>query len=144
MPQTLGTDPGSGINGTGTTLQGASTGALGMITRIGISGMESQSVDITTMNCPNKWKKFIAGLKDARTLDIDLIYEKTGTAQMMAALGHANEDWTVTFPDTSTFVANGFIQRLGGESPHDNKVTQRLTIQLSGSPRWYNASSSGS
>ncbi len=137
MPEVLGTDPGTGISGFGTKLQGATQGAIGMITKITIVGQEADEYDVTTMNAPSKYKKFIAGLIDAKEITLELIYEPTNMAVLLAAVGAANENWTVTFPDTCTFVCSGHIKNLGTPIPFNDKITQTATIRLSGPPTFH-------
>jgi predicted secreted protein len=140
MSEVLGTDPGSGLSGFGTTLQGATTGVLGMITRINLSGFEVAQIDVTTMNSPGRWRQFVAGLKDARDMAIDLVYERVNMTVIMAALGAANESWTIAFPDGSTFVVSGHISRMGTQIPFDDKISQTITIKFNGAPVWNAAS----
>lgn len=134
MPQVKGTDPGDGIDGYGTTLVGATLNAIGMITRVSLSGCDADMIDITTMNTTGKWKRFIAGLKDAKDVSFDLVYEKANMATLLGGLGGAAEVWTIEFPDGSTFACSGVIQHLGTTSPNGDKITQTLTIKFSGQP----------
>lgn len=135
MPQVLGTDPGAGCLGVGTTLQGATFGPMGMIVRVGLPGPQvNQDIDVTTMNVVEKWMAFIAGLKNAGEVNLDLVYHKTNQASVMTALGGANESWTITLPDGSTFVCSGYLKGVGATIPHDDKITQTVNLKLSGKP----------
>jgi predicted secreted protein len=134
MPEVLGTDPGSGISGMGTTLQGSVTGPIGMITKLGLAGQDTTDIDITTMNAASKWKRFVSGLKDSKELSLELLYEPTNSAKVLASLGGANEVWTITFPDTCTFVQTGYIKSLGMQIPMDDKISQACVIRMSGPP----------
>lgn len=137
MPtEVLGTDPGDGIEGIGTTLNGAVSGAIGMITKISIEGAEADEIDVTTMNSPGKWRKFIAGLKDAKGINLELVYHKVNMTKVIALVGGDNENWVITFPDGSTLTNKGFVKKLGTAIPFETKVTQQATIRLSGPPTW--------
>ena len=125
-----------GISGFGATLSGASTGAIAQITSISVSGMEVDDLDVTTMLSPNGWKEFVAGLKDASEIALQLLYFKTAHNTIQGALGSANEAWTVTLADSATFVCSGYIKSLGIESPMEDKMTQSCTIKLSGEPEF--------
>lgn len=141
MSEALGVDPGDGISGFGTTLQGASTGVVGMITRAALAGFDvDNDIDITTMNSPQKWKRFISGLKDAKEVSLDLVYEKANMVVILGALGSANEAWTVVLPDGSTFVCSGYVKHIGTEIPMGDKIGQTLTIRFSGVPTFHAAS----
>lgn len=136
----LGTDPGDGIIGLGTTLHGSVTGDVGMIQKIGIDGQEADEVDITTMNATDRYKKIITGLIDAKGATLDLVYESSTMAQVLDAVGGANEDWTITFPDGATFVVSGFVKKVGTTVPYETKITQSVILRFSGPPT-YNAAS---
>lgn len=138
--QVAGTDPGTGISGYGTTLDGASTGVIGMINRINVAGAQIDLIDVSTANSPGKWKQFIAGMKDAREIQIELVYHKSNMSVLLAAFGGANEEWTITFPDGSTLVSQGFINGLGTSIPFNDKITQSVTLKLSGPSTFYEGS----
>lgn len=123
-----------GIKGFGTTLSGATTGAIAQITSIGVPGMEVDDIDVTTMLSTNGWKEFVAGLKDAGEITLQLLYHKTLTNTIEGRLGEANETWTITFPDSATFACSGYVKSLGIESPMEDKISQSCTIKLSGEP----------
>ena len=131
MPQVLGTDPGVGISGFGCTLKGASTGVLGMIDKVALDGVEVDPIDISTMNNAQAYKTFIAGMKDAKSVTFDLVYEPKNTASIMTALG-VTDTWTIKLPDTCTFVGSGFITKLGTQVPKGDKISQSMTIKYSG------------
>lgn len=137
MAEVLGTDPGTGISGFGTTVQGASTGPIGMLTKVTIEGAEVAEIDVTTMNALGRWMKFVAGLKDAKEITLEIIYEKVNMGILLAAVGGAVENWTVTFPDGSTYVNSGFIKKVGVASPHNDKITQPVTLRLVGPPTFH-------
>jgi predicted secreted protein len=44
----------------------------------------------------------------------------------------AAEQWTITFPDTSTWVASGFMTDFSLNAPFDEKMTFSATIKLTG------------
>lgn len=134
MSEALGTDPGNGIKGYGTTLQGSIAGPIGMITKLNFDGQDVTDIDITTMNSVGGWKKFIAGLKDSKMLNLDLLYEPTNTKLLIGLVGGANQNWTVTFPDTCSMVVSGYLKSLGTAIPIDDKISQTAAFRLSGPP----------
>ncbi len=133
MPETLGTDPGTGIAGVTTTLSGSVAGAIGMITKANLAGAEAEEYDVTTMNGVNHYKRFISGLIDTKDLSLELIYEPTNMNLLLVAYGVV-QNWTVTFPDGSTFVCSGFVKNVGEQIPVGDKITQTATIRFTGPP----------
>lgn len=123
-----------GISGYNTTLTGSVTGKVGQLTKLGINGMEVNDIDVTWMESPERWREFIAGLKDAKEIQCEALYEKANMAMLLAALGDVNEDWTILLPDGSIFMCEGYIKTLGAAIPMDDKISQPLNIKLSGKP----------
>lgn len=142
MAETAGTDPGVGISGFGTRLSGATTGPIGMITKIMIDGQEVDDIDVSTMNSPGRYKQFVSGMIDPKELSLELVYERINMATILAKVGGVNEVWTVTFPDASTWVQTGHIKKLGTAIPYNDKISQTVTLKMSGAPV-FNAASGG-
>jgi hypothetical protein len=136
MAESLGTDPGTGRIGYGSTLQGSATGVIGMITKITIDGIEAADIDVTTMNSPGRFMQFITGLKDPKNMTLELIYESINMGILINAVGNPNETWTVKFPDSSTYAQAGHIKSVGAAIPYNDKITQPVTLRMSGAPTW--------
>ena len=129
-----------GISGYGTTFSGSVTGDIGFVRSVSVGGMSAGDINISHLDSPGAWEEFIAGMKDAGDISLDVVYERTNHAALQAALGGSNENWTITFPDGSTFVCSGYINNLGVESPREDAITQSVSIKLSGAPT-FNAAS---
>ena len=123
-----------GIGGFGTTLSGVVVTDIVQITNLSIPGIDITSLDVSTMASTNGWKEFIAGMVDAGEIVLQLLYEGGNHAAIQGAVRAANEVWTITLPDGSTFACDGFIQNLGLEVPMDGTITQSCNIKLSGEP----------
>lgn len=121
------------LHGYGTTLSGSVSGTIAEIRSIGLPDQKVDDIDVTTMASPDKYKQFIAGLIDAGVITMQLLYTKAVYLQVQNALG-TSQTWTITLPDGSTFVGNGYINAQGGESPHDEKISQTVGLKLSGKP----------
>lgn len=121
-------------HGHGTTLSGATTGAIAQILSIGLPDQKVDDLDVTTMASTNKFREFIPGLKDAGTLKLELLYEKANYQKVQNALGGTPEVWTITLPDGSTFTCTGYINANSGDSKMEDKITQSVTMKISGQP----------
>lgn len=127
-----------GTHGHGTTLAGTgSAGTVGNIITI-TNTQTRDSIDFSTMESTDKFREFISGMADAGELTLTVNYDgsDSGVANSLNAdfQGGTTSQWTVTFPDTSTWVCNGFITNLGHAIPFDDKITQDVTIKLTGKP----------
>lgn len=125
-----------GTHGHGTTLSGSTAGTIGNIMNVNISGRTRDAIDITTMDSTDKFREFISGMADEGELTCEVNYDgsNSGIADALDTSYQSGtaETWTVTFPDTSTYVCSGFITNLGIADPFEDKITQSLTIKLTG------------
>lgn len=126
-----------GTHGHGTVLEGATSGVIGNIINVD-TDKSTDVIDISTMDSTSKFKEKIAGMHDAGDITLTINYD--GSAAGVANALHAAlltgtaEAWTITYPDTSTDVITGFISGLGTADPFDDKITQTVTIALTGVP----------
>jgi len=123
-----------GTLGYGTTLSGATTGAIGEIVDVGLPDQTVDDVDVSTSDSPDKFMEFIPGMINAGQISLQLVYEKANYNTVQGALGADPEIWTITFPDGSTFACSGYIKANGGSSPIKDKIGQSVTLKLSGKP----------
>jgi len=131
-----------GISGFGTTLTGATTGAIAEILSVSLDGQEVSDLDGTTMDSTNRWKEYFAGLKEPGELSLELLYEDDNFEAIQAALGGENEVWTVALPDGASFSSDGYLKANGFASPHDERILQSVTLKLSGEPTFVEVSGS--
>ena len=123
-----------GISGFGVTLSGASTGSIAQIIGLEIPGMEADDIDVSSGESTGRWREYIAGMKDAGELSLDLLYEEDNFDAIQDSFAGDSEVWTVTLPDGATFVCSGYIKSNGIAVPMDDKVSQSATLKLSGVP----------
>lgn len=122
----------AGISGHDTIVVGSVAGAIGNLTGLSIPGIEVTTLETSVMGAANSWKTFIAGMKDAGEVTLDLLFLASEADTLHDNVGLPNEDWTVTFADGSIFTCSGFIQKVGEENPMDGLIAQSATIKLSG------------
>jgi len=79
---------------------------------IGEIGVESDEIDVTTLDSTGGYKEFIAGFKDAGEVSLEgIIKSETAMAAMLAlAESQAIEEWTIETPSGSTWVFDGFVK----------------------------------
>ncbi len=127
-----------GILGHGTTLAiGVTT--IGNIQSITGPNQTRDSIDVSTMDSVNKWREFIPGRLDAGEITFTVNYDGAsgGTANdLNTKLTAVASTILVTFPDTSSFSCSGFVTGLGHAIPFDDKITQDITIKLTGVPTY--------
>ena len=122
----------------------SSATAIGNIQQITWDGQTRDSVEITTMSSPDKTKEFIPGLSDPGELSADINCDPTsgGTSNdLNTFFTNGTQYWFVALPrqDGATtqgayWYAAGFLTKPDGLSvPDDDKITQSLTVKLTGS-----------
>jgi len=122
----------TGLHGHGTTLAIGGS-AVGQIISISGPNMTRDSIEITNMGSTNKWREFIPGMLDAGECTADVVYDGTAVATFLAAqLTQTAQTITVTFPDTGTWAASGFLTSLGHSIPYDDKVSQSVGMKFTG------------
>lgn len=139
--ETLGTDPGIGESSQHTTFAGAACGPIGMIVGYNIEGGEKTELDITTLNNVSGWMTFIQALKDPKTIQLDLLFDPGNMNVLMTSFAEtANDTYTATFPDGSTYVQAGFCKKVGVQGKMNEKITQSVVFRMSGPPEFNTAS----
>jgi predicted secreted protein len=125
-----------GQSGKNTILAGGAVGTVGNIINIGGPSQTRDSIDISTMDSADDVREFIAGMIDSGEITFTCNYDgsASGTADKLniAFLAGTAEVWTITIPGPSIFACSGFITALGPAIPFDDKITQDVTIKLSG------------
>ena len=120
------------IIGHGTTLSGSVSNAIGEVITMGTSASRD-AVDVSSMDSANQYRQFIAGMQDAGEITAEINYVAAEVNVLETALEtEAAETWTITFPDTNTYVASGILTGLDLGVPFDDKVTASITIKLTG------------
>jgi predicted secreted protein len=122
----------TGYHGHGTTFSIGGT-SVGQIVSISGPNLSRDSIDISNMGSTNKWKEFLPGMLDAGECTIELIYDGTTVATLLAAqLTASASTMVVTYPDNGTWSAAGFITSLGHSVSFDDAVKQSVGVKFTG------------
>ena len=116
-----------------TTIADAS-GNIANVDSIGDISLSADEIEDTTYGS-NGWKTFVQGLKDGGTFDLVLNYDSTDTSnnRLITAFNSGEStQYTVTFPDASTFIFTAFVSGVGIAVPKDEKVQRTFTMRIDG------------
>jgi len=108
---------------------------IGNITSISGPNQSRDSVDISTMDSTAKWREFIPGMIDAGEITFDVNYDGSAAGEankLNTAFTAVASEIIVTLIDGSLFTCDGFVTALGTAIPFDDKITQSITIKLTG------------
>jgi predicted secreted protein len=107
------------------------------LTSIGEIGIESDEIDVTTLDSTGGYKEFIAGFKDAGEVSLEgIIKSETALASMITlADSQSVEEWTIETPSGSTWVFDGFVKTFKeSESSVDGVRGFSGSVRISGQP----------
>ena len=121
------------------------SGNIANVDSIGDISLSADEIEDTTYGS-NGWKTFVQGLKDGGTFDVVLNYDSTDTSNnrlITAFNAGTSTQYTVTFPDASTFIFTAFVSGVGIAVPKDEKVQRTFTMRIDGktAPAFSEASS---
>ena len=127
----------------GTSLTKTKSGAeatdtvIGNLTSIGEIGIESDEIDVTTLDSSGGYKEFIAGFKDAGEVSLEgiLATEVAFNAMVVLAGSQAEEEWTIESDTGSTWVFDAFVKMFKeGEATVDGVRGFTGSLRISGAP----------
>ena len=120
-----------GIVSKGTTIAGATTTPIGQVTNITMGGGSVSIIDTSTLASTSRTK--LAGISEAGTIEVEARYTQAGADKILDNVAQANEVFTVTFSDSSTWVCTGFISSTPQiTAAMDDAVNMSFSITLTG------------
>jgi len=109
------------------------------LTSIGEIGVESDEIDVTTLDSSSGYKEFIAGFKDAGEVSLEGIIKSEDAMEAMLALAESQvvEEWTIEAISGSNWVFDGFVKSFKeGEGTVDGVRGFSGSIRVSGKPTY--------
>src|ERR1700679_1240768 len=96
-------------------------------------------VEATTMDNPNAFKEYIAGLRDAGPITFQLATDPADTGFQHVIQDWVNgilRDWQIVLSDTGAtgFSFSAFVKDFAFKAPIDGLATVDATLQISGKP----------
>ena len=106
---------------------------IGEVTSISLPELGVTDIDVSSFDSASNFMEFVGGSIDPGVIDIELNYDASEDTLLLAALGDANEVWQITFPDSSIWKSDGYVNKIGGGSTAPNdKVSRVASIKCSG------------
>jgi predicted secreted protein len=127
----------TGVLGHGTTLTGTTSGVIGNIISLSVSGRTRDMVDISTFDSTDKFREYIAGFADEGELTAEVNFDDgaISTAINTAYQAATSQTWTVDF-GTKTWAITGIVTGFNIDVPHDGKQSMSITIKATGKGTW--------
>lgn len=118
---------------------------IGGLTSIGEVGVESDEIDVTTLDSTGGYKEFIAGFKDAGEVALAGFIKDTDSSQAMfnLATSQSIEKWTIATPDGATWAFDAFVKSFKeAEATVDGVRGFSASLRISGEPTYTPAGAS--
>lgn len=128
------------VRNMGTTLTNLTDSlVIGDLTSIGEIGIESEEIDVTTLDSADDFKEYIAGSKDAGELSFEGIVKSETAIGAMYSLANGRDlkSWEIETPSGSTWTFTGFVKSFKeGEASVDGVRNFTGSIRISGAPTY--------
>ena len=125
------------------TAQSATWTQIANLTSIGEVGIESDEIDVTTLDSTGDFKEFIGGAKDGGTIDLEgNIVTDAGLTQLYTLAGSRDiKSFKIEYPlktgetTAAYWTVSGYISKCkDGEKTVDGLLTFSASIRVSGAP----------
>lgn len=116
------------------TLEGTYT-TIAEVNSITGPGMSKDTIDVTSLDSTDGYREFIAGFKNAGTVQLSMNFTNRSYVQAKADFDSDNVVYyRIVFPDAAVTVITfaGLVTELPITVPTDDKVTLDVTIQITG------------
>jgi predicted secreted protein len=128
------------FSGVGTLFQRSATingvyATIAEVNSITGPGMSKDTIDVTSLDSTDGYREFIAGFKNAGTVQLSMNFTNRSYLAMKADFDSDNVVYyRIVFPDTAVTVISftGLVTELPITVPTDDKVTMDVTIQITG------------
>jgi len=138
------------ISGVGTLFRrwsGAAWVNIAEITQISGPGKTRETIDVTSLDSTGGYREFIAGFRDAGNIQLTMNFSRS-TYELMNDDFESDEvqNYEIVLPDgeTTSLEFEGLVTELPLEIVGDDKITNTVTIKVTGQPTINSGSGSGS
>ena len=138
------------ISGVGTLFRrwsGTAWVNIAEITQISGPGKTRETIDVTSLDSTGGYREFIAGFRDAGNIQLTMNFSRS-TYELMNDDFESDEvqNYEIVLPDgeTTSLEFEGLVTELPLEIVGDDKITNTVTIKVTGQPTINSGSGSGS
>lgn len=103
------------------------------ITSIGGPGKSKDTIEVTHLNSPDKYREYIGGLKDGGDLPLSMNYtEATYDKMNLDFEADEAQQYQIVLTDQKTFEFEGFVTELSLGIDTGDKISADCTIKITG------------
>lgn len=112
---------------------------LARVTEINAPSLSRETADVTHLKSTDRYREFIGAMRDGGEVSFTLIYNPANTTHqslMTDFEGNVAVDYRITFSDDDAYrwTFQGFITGLETPIAMEDKVSQSVTIKITGKP----------
>lgn len=119
-------DPGTGTYAT-----------LAEVTSVTPPNLQRDTIDATHMLSTERYREFIAGLRDGGECSIEMNFVPGGSAMTFLLADFASNSavpYKIVFPNSQAWTFDAFVTDIGPEAPLDDKMVNSITFKITGKP----------
>jgi predicted secreted protein len=104
------------------------------VTSIDVLDIEVDTIDVSSHSSVGQWREFVAGMKDAGELSMEINYDPAVHGTIFAEIGAAAKRHKITLPDSgaATVEFNAIVTGFTTGAPYDDKLTGTITLKVTG------------
>lgn len=116
------------------------TYSVGELTTIGGLNLSAATIDVTTLDSEDGYRKFIKGLRDGGEVPISGFFDPDDTNGQQALLANLNSEaaatFSIVFPATisASWTFSGIVTAFATGADLEDAVTFEASIKVSGKP----------
>ena len=111
---------------------------VGQVTNIDVLDIDVDTIDVSSHSSTGQWREFVAGMKDAGELSMDLNLDPAthmaATDSVYAQVGGDPIGMKITLPDTGAaeIAFDGIVTGFSASAPYDDKLEATATVKVTG------------
>lgn len=110
---------------------------VGEILNVTPPSLSRDTVDATHSKSPNRFREFIAGLRDGGEVSVEIQYRPSSVGALAAIADFETDtpvDYKVIFPDTAEWAFKALCTAIDVDTPIDDKMVGTFTYKVTGRP----------
>ena len=114
---------------------GSTYTAIAEINSIQGPNMSRETIDTTALDTSGGYRTFVPSFRDAGEIVLEMNFTQAGYITMKTDFESSSlVYYQIVFPDTpnTTFEFGAYVTALGNSIPTDDKITQTVTLKISG------------
>lgn len=116
--------------------------AIAEVTAINGFSLSKDTVDVTHMTSPSRFREFLSALRDAGEITVEVNFDPDGTDVGNAFTDYqadVSRNYQIVWADTSDFEFAGICTGIETGAPVDDKMSATFTYKVTGKPTFTQA-----